>query len=309
MKIIISDLHGRVDVFIEAINKIAQLNNVTEQEVLNKVLLIGDLFDRFRGDVYEGIEVMRYFVDNNIQSIIGNHEVYLLNYINKQLYQGLPYWKSLEEMIEVWTTPENGGQITKDIVDEVERTDKGFLRRLNNYVNNFHKYIILDDVKTVISHCAIPTSLDYFVNPFANDVRYYLDRTSLGRILWNDYNIVYKYINDPYIEDPYFPSCLYEYKFITGHWSGLNMIKIMNLTSIDTNCQKTGNLGICILHDNGYQELVYYSQEFGKFCKPLTSQVPFIDKRYYYNIIDKTLERQLENEVIEKDSQIILNKI
>lgn len=141
MNYVISDLHGCYDEFIQLLKQINFSNNDT-------MYILGDNIDRGPNS----IEILRYIYEHdNIISLIGNHELYLIDYINGCVHE--KYWK------------EDGGETTLNAIKELEKTDNILYKNIvDDLLKWSYCYVIGDYILTHAGYngmkIARPTSLE-----------------------------------------------------------------------------------------------------------------------------------------------------
>jgi len=141
--IILTDIHGNFDTMI------ALLNTIPQEEKDKGIVICGDLIDRGP----KSMQIVQWCVDNNIQSVKGNHEVMMIDWISN----GCKYNDRL------WL--DNGGLQTLDSYKETAEdqylkgdVDMELLNKHALWMDSLPHYIEFPDIKNdegrylVISH-------------------------------------------------------------------------------------------------------------------------------------------------------------
>jgi len=124
-----SDLHGCFDEFLELLKKINFTNNDT-------MYILGDNIDRGR----KPIELLKYIYEHeNIISLMGNHEEFLLNYIDGDLDN---------KKMALWY--KNDGEITRLAVDKLIKQDPVLCKNIIDYIRTWESCLIMEPY--ILSH-------------------------------------------------------------------------------------------------------------------------------------------------------------
>ena len=129
MRYCCSDLHGCFDEFMELLKKINFSNN-------DIMYILGDNIDRGP----KPIELLKYIYEHdNIISLIGNHEEFLLDYINSGFDYRYPY---------IWD--QNGGEITRLAVNKLYKDDPVLCKNITDDMKTWSYYLVLEPF--ILSH-------------------------------------------------------------------------------------------------------------------------------------------------------------
>ena len=129
MKYCCSDLHGCFNEFIKLLKKINFSGNDT-------MYVLGDNIDRG----HQSIELLKYiFEHDNIVSLIGNHEEFLLDYIDKGFN---------DSNTSLWD--ENDGEITRRAINKLGKDDPVLFKKIIENIKTCDSCIILKPY--ILSH-------------------------------------------------------------------------------------------------------------------------------------------------------------
>ena len=129
MRYCCSDLHGCFDEFMELLRRI----NFTSNDVM---YILGDNVDRGP----KPIELLKIIYEHdNIISIIGNHEEFLLDYVDKEFD---------DRDTNLWDI--NGGEITRLAIDKLHRDDPVLCKKIIDDMKSWSVCLILEPY--ILSH-------------------------------------------------------------------------------------------------------------------------------------------------------------
>lgn len=138
---VIGDIHGCFDTFVALLSKLPRGD---------KVCVVGDLIDRGP----KSRQVVQYVIDNNIDSVVGNHEIFMIEEYDKTLnYMAHTGLLPRGDRGSIWTV--NGGYQTLmsyESYNNEELDDRGLPQRVFDY-ESFKKHY--EFMKT------LPTYLEY----------------------------------------------------------------------------------------------------------------------------------------------------
>ena len=124
-----SDLHGCFDEFLELLRKIGFSNDDT-------MYILGDNIDRGP----KPIELLKYiYGHDNIISLVGNHEEFLLNYVDSGFNDRDTY---------SWDV--NDGEITRFAIDKLNKDDPVLCRKIMDDMKTWSYYLIVEPY--ILSH-------------------------------------------------------------------------------------------------------------------------------------------------------------
>ena len=129
MRYCCSDLHGCFDEFIELLKKI----NFTNDDIM---YILGDNIDRGP----KPIELLKYIFENeNIVSIIGNHEEFLLDYVDRDFDSG---------STSSWD--KNDGKVTRLAIDKLHKDDPVLCKNIIDDIKTWSTCLVLEPF--ILSH-------------------------------------------------------------------------------------------------------------------------------------------------------------
>jgi len=129
MRYCCSDLHGCFDEFMELLKKINFKGSDT-------MYVLGDNIDRGP----KPIELLKYiYENNNIISLMGNHEKFLLDYINSGFD---------DKDTSLWD--KNDGEITRLAVDKLHKDDPVLCKNITDNIRNWDICLIIEPY--ILSH-------------------------------------------------------------------------------------------------------------------------------------------------------------
>lgn len=205
-----SDIHGRYDRYIKAVNKLNKED---------KLYIIGDVIDRNEG----GVKVLQDILHrDNVELLLGNHE----NMMYTALVDNDDYW------LDVWRCMQNGGMVT-------------YQHMMWLYNDNPDEYYaILDMIKDCYLYKTIKVGNKYF---YLSHGRALLYKDSPDSLKMSDADgvIIGKIVWDSPFRDRYGMTVYKNHKdmtFIHGHVMIQNMLdevhsyRERNIVDIDGGC-------------------------------------------------------------------------
>jgi serine/threonine protein phosphatase 1 len=191
-----SDIHGRYDRYIQAINTIKDTDTL---------YILGDVIDRHE----DGIKILLDMIQRpNIKFIIGNHEFMMYQVLVKNNYR----WK------QIWCSPNNGGYVTYNAFTKLDsETQIKILEYLKNaYV--FYR-LTVNNKKYCLVHGSYECSFDDYDNPTVAEV-YNKYADIISACVWDSAT---NYFNDV----DYKPDTIYivGHKFVQHFHDSYKMIK------------------------------------------------------------------------------------
>lgn len=131
--LVIGDIHGAYNEMIQALER-ADYNPHED-----RLIFLGDLFDRHRGTV-KIIEYLCYLdvVGADFILIIGNHDLWVFDWITKDTIE--PLWLK------------NGGELTLKDLRNYDDTPENKLEHFHNIITNCTKYYYVDDDNNAYVH-------------------------------------------------------------------------------------------------------------------------------------------------------------
>ncbi|MBQ8947723.1 MAG: fructose-bisphosphatase class III [Lachnospiraceae bacterium] len=219
----VSDLHGRLDVFMRGLEKI-------EFGDADRLYVIGDAIDRGP----DGIGILQYIRSHdNMDLIIGNHEFMMLNSVDPGGRKKCPGRDA-----DLWLYY-NGGTKTYEQYERLPLMTKfELLFWLNSRL--LIKTLIVNDTAFCLTH-------SFYIPDCENRAYNEMNYDTIWEIVWKS---IYRNDRETHCTDIYE---LYDYKFITGHvpvqriyrdmdapissWArGLKPFVTGNLINIDGGC-------------------------------------------------------------------------
>ena len=124
-----SDLHGCFDEFMALLKKINFSGNDT-------MYILGDNTDRGP----KPLELLKYIYEHdNVISLIGNHEEFLLDYIDREFD---------DRDTDLWD--KNGGEITRLAIDKLHKDDPVLCKNISDDMKSWGYYLVLGPY--ILSH-------------------------------------------------------------------------------------------------------------------------------------------------------------
>ncbi|MCL2792270.1 MAG: metallophosphoesterase [Spirochaetaceae bacterium] len=134
MKYCCSDLHGYFDEFMKLLKKINFTSNDT-------MYILGDNIDRGP----KPIELLKYIYEHdNIISLLGNHEEFLLDYIDKDF-----------DDKDTYSWDKNNGKITRLAINKLHKNDPVLCRSIADNMKTWDSCLILETY--ILSHAGYNT--------------------------------------------------------------------------------------------------------------------------------------------------------
>ena len=134
MKYCCSDLHGCFDKFMELLKRI----NFTGNDIM---YILGDNIDRGP----KPVELLKYIYEHdNIISLMGNHEKFLLDYIDSDFDDTDTY---------LWDI--NGGEGTRRAINKLHKDDPVLCGKIADDMKTWNYYLILEPY--ILSHAGYNT--------------------------------------------------------------------------------------------------------------------------------------------------------
>ena len=149
-----SDLHGCFDEFCELLRKI----NFTKRDTM---YILGDNTDRGP----KPIELLKYIYEhNNIVSLLGNHEEFLLDYIDRDFD---------DSDTSLWD--KNDGKITRFTIDKLHKDDPLLCKNIMDDMKTWSYFLVLEPY--ILSHAGynamklknLPSTVESLKNMKADD--------------------------------------------------------------------------------------------------------------------------------------------
>ncbi len=87
--------------------------NLSDEEIKRDLVLVGDLFDR---GTESPDKIFDYFIQNNLTSVLGNHESLLLSSMGVRY--DIPNFGRKEKARIIWSKPQNKGEIILNMTQQ-----------------------------------------------------------------------------------------------------------------------------------------------------------------------------------------------
>lgn len=148
MKIItITDIHGEY-------NKLQQALEQAEAIGYDKLVFLGDYFDRAHGDVSSNTStilwVLDHYRDKDKIFLLGNHDLWCKKFVNKNMH--------LSEQL-CWIQANNGGDITFDSIEILSKKYPNIKSLMSEMYNSFLYYYMCGN--WVFTHGGLDISKDF----------------------------------------------------------------------------------------------------------------------------------------------------
>lgn len=227
---IIGDVHGCFEELLELLEKIGfrDHDGVARSDYDRQLVFLGDLGDRGPHSLYTITYVMNLLRENNVLSVLGNHDWKLARYLNGRNVQ-----------------QSHGFERTAREVDAGDEDTKNSLR---DQLMDLPLFMTFNDGKLVVSHAGVPVR--------------YLDRSSQNRKHFMQCLFGQLDPNQRFLDNG-MPNRIYEWTdqydgdrmCVFGHTPVTEVEQRHNTYNIDTSCAFSGKL-TCLRYDNGSVELV-----------------------------------------------------
>ena len=240
MKIIIGDVHGQIDLLDDMINKLKSQMNLSDEEIKRDLVLVGDLFDR---GTESPDKIFDYFIQNNLTSVLGNHESLLLSSMGVRY--DIPNFGRKEKARLIWSNPKNKGEVILDYLENLKLEDNPKYTQIINYITQMDKFKQFDQEGVIVTHSFLPSIATYYL-VFWNNLKSMSDLPDTF-LLWS--SMISPFM-DPLavmLNEPN-KTKLPKYRYVMGHYVN-NIVKGDNLMNfcIDTGAFHTGNLTALIV--------------------------------------------------------------
>ena len=220
MNYVISDIHGKYNLFLRMLEKIHFSNSDT-------LWLLGDMIDRGPDGILLLQDIMHR---KNVNPFLGNHEdmfYRIIRHLGKQLPR-----EEIEEVKADFTNwiGNNGGRVTWSAYAALSEPER---RKLLSFLETFRVYEEID------------VGRNTFLLVHAGVGRYAPDKNpeecSLHDLIWEETDYNYQYFSDKYLVTGHTPTFLIDRKLINKIYMKNNHI------AVDCGAVFTGTLGcICL---------------------------------------------------------------
>jgi putative phosphoesterase len=142
--LVFSDIHSNID----------NILSVVKNNSFDKILFAGDIFGYFIGSPH----IVNFFLDNNIEFILGNHDLYFLRRMSNALFKK-HFWKYEKLMISDFDYQSKYGAIEETIINIM------YEDVLKLYDSDLIKRVQIGKLKFIICHGSPYNPFDGYLYP------------------------------------------------------------------------------------------------------------------------------------------------
>lgn len=240
MKIIVGDVHGQIDLLDNMINLLMSQMNLSDEEIKRNLVLVGDLFDR---GTESPDKIFDYFLQNNLTSVLGNHESLLLSSMG--IRYDIPNFGYKEKARLIWSNPKNKGEVILDYLENLKLEDNPKYTQIINYITQMDKFKQFDQEGVIVTHSFLPSIATYYL-VFGGNLKSMSDLPNTF-LLWSSLISPFMEPLEAMLNEPN-KTKLPKYRYVMGHHVN-NIIKGKNSMNfcIDTGAFHTGKLTALIV--------------------------------------------------------------
>ena len=258
MKIVVGDIHGRIDLLDSLINKIMKEENISFESVRQNLILTGDLFDRGTLPISD---IFTYILDNNFKSVYGNHDYLLKNSYEFNIKE-LDVYQTKEQVASVWCSPKNGGDIVKKYLDDlksgkIENSTYKF-NDILSYVKKMKTYNIFEEEKLIVTHSFCPGILNNIMWQFENEnINDILLKIPKSWYIWS--NLAFNsHIIESSVPEKSMTKQFKDYKFVLGHipLEEPYVNDSFQTFCVDTGAFRSGKLSAVVIYDENMYRFI-----------------------------------------------------